>query len=130
MGGLSRRIAMSEQVPTPPPDVAKVQADLQDVIQRMRTARHLDPSLQQRLADLLEELRKAIQATPEPSAELLHVAQSAAQLAQHLHRQEKHGMLASAKAQLQRTIAHAEVEAPRVTDLARRLIDALANIGI
>src|SRR5436190_21671732 len=109
---------MAEQVPTPPPDITKVQAELQEVAKLMRTARHLDPSIKRRLADLLEELGKAINAADSPSPEMLHVAQSAAQLAQNLQQQEGKGMLAAARDQLQQTIAHAEVEAPQITELA------------
>jgi hypothetical protein len=121
---------MSEQHSSPPPDLSKVQAELQEVAQAMNTARHLDPTIQQRLAELLKELEKVIQTTPAPSPELLHLAQSTSQLAQNLHQQTEKGMLAATRKRLQRAIAHAEVEAPLVADLARRLIDALANIGI
>src|SRR5436190_687617 len=113
---------MSEQVPTPPLDVAKVKAELQEVAQRMKNARHLDPAIKQRLMDLLKELEKAIHDTPTPSPELIQVAQSAAQLAKHLHEQEEEGILAAAKDRLQGAIVLAEVEAPLVTNLARRLI--------
>jgi hypothetical protein len=116
---------MSEQFPRPEPDVAQAQTELRAVADHLRGANHLSPADQQKLADLLVELSGAL---GPPSAEMIHVAQSATQLAQHLHQEEK-GPPAAALEQLQRALARVGANAP-VTVIARRLIDALADIGI
>jgi hypothetical protein len=112
------------------PGVAKLQAELREAAQSLRAAEHLEPADQRSLADLLEELSQAINTAAAPSAEMLHVGQSAAQLAQHLHQHEEKKLLVAAKENLQRAMARAEAAAPQVVQLAGKLIDALANMGI
>jgi hypothetical protein len=106
-----------------------VQADLHEVAQLLRQADHLDRQVQERLADLLDELKGAVSATSFPSPELLHVAQDATQIAHRLQRQEQ-GSGAPARERLQRSLARVEMQAPTAADFARRLLETLANLGI
>src|SRR5437867_3707152 len=76
--------AMPEQPSSPPPTAARVQAGLQELAQRLRQADHLEPEAQQALASLVEELSQTLTRPEVPSAEMAHLAASAAQLAQAL----------------------------------------------
>jgi len=114
---------------TQPPDAAQLQTELHEVAGRLRQSQHLTPAQQEELADLLDELSGALRATQPLSPEMLHVAQTAAHLAQHLHNQDG-GLLSSLRERLEQTALQVETQAPLLVGITRRLIDALANIGI
>lgn len=109
---------------------AQVQASIHEVAQLLRTAHHLGPEAQEALADLMDELGKLVNPDAVPSAETAHLAESTAHLARALHERHDEGVLATAKERLQSAAARAEVEAPLAAGLVRRVIDALANLGI
>jgi hypothetical protein len=59
-----------------------------------------------------------------------HLAQSSDELARAIHDPEDAGVLTAARLRLEEAAARAETEAPVATGVVRRLIDALAGIGI
>lgn len=120
---------MNETTPGRPIDAAQVQAELHEVAERVRQARHLARPAQQRLADLLDEVTGAVSLAA-PSAEMLHIAQTAKSLAAQLHESQHVPLAAAAREQLRRTVARLEVQAPVAADFARRLLDALTDLGI
>jgi hypothetical protein len=108
---------------------AAVRAKLQEIVPLLRSARHIEPEVQQVLADLVDELIRVMDPNA-PPAEAAHLAESSAQLAQVLHRKHHSGLIAAARDRLEAAATRAEAEAPVATGLARRLIDTLANLGI
>ncbi len=122
---------MADETPMNQPDAAKVRTDLHEVARLLRTTSHLDAHVQQELANLLDELSQAIQANTAAPDEMLHLAQSATQLARELHQPQEAAKLEPAKARLQQALARVESALPgAVADLARRFIDTLTNLGI
>jgi hypothetical protein len=121
---------MPEQPPAGSPAPSDVQARLRDLAQRLRATEHLDPETQQELADLLEEMSQTVATHAAPSPELTHLADSTAHLAQALHQEQDAGLLARARERLEEAVVRAETGAPVAAGLARRLIDALSNLGI
>jgi hypothetical protein len=119
---------MKEQA-QPVPEAGTVHAELQEVAALLRQASHLEPAVQQRLAEVVEDFGRAIRPDAAPSAEMIHLAQDLAQLVRSLHRQEE-APLRTAGKRLRQAIARVEAQSPFVTEIVRRLLDALANIGI
>ena len=115
---------MSE--PQPSDSVAKFHA----VAQLLREAHHLGPEAQRELADLLDELGAALASDAVPPAEKAHLADSAAHLVRALHQQHDEGLWGRARHRLEQAIVAAEAQAPVAAGVARRLVDALANLGI
>jgi hypothetical protein len=120
---------MSDSSSMSPETAAAVRARLQEVVPLLRTARHIEPEVQQALANLVDELVRVMDPNA-PAAETGHLAESTAHLVQALHRRHHGGLIASAKERLEEAATHAVAEAPVATGLARRLIDTLANLGI
>jgi hypothetical protein len=121
---------MPESPQSKPPAVPDVQARLQDVARLLRQTSSLDLESQNALAELVDELSKALQAARVPPTEVTHLAESTAHLAEALHHQHGRGLLGGARDRLERALTNAEVKAPVAVGLARRLLDALANLGI
>lgn len=96
----------------------------------LRSAEHLEPAAQRELADLLDELSKALANEGKASAESAHLAESAAHLAQTLQHQPHASLLGAARRRLEESAARAEAEAPMATGIVRRLLAALADLGI
>jgi hypothetical protein len=121
---------MPEEPPSEPQTRAQVQASLHELAQVLREAHHLEPEAQAALADLVDELGKAL--TPEAiaSSETAHLASSAASLGRALHPEQNPGLLSAAKQRLEQATLRAEAEAPVAAGVARRLLDTLANLGI
>jgi hypothetical protein len=115
---------MAEQ----PSDAPRV--NLQEVAQKLRKADHLEPEAQQALADLLDELAKALPPAGPASPEENHLAASAAHLAKTLHQRKGTGALAAAIERFETSVARAEAKAPIASGIAHRIIEALANLGI
>lgn len=122
---------MSE-APTPEPSpwpAEAIKGHLLECARRLREADHLDPPSQEALADLIVELVGALD--PSVSSErTAHLAECSAGLAKALHERHETGLVTAAKHRLEAAAARAEAEAPVATGLARRLIDALAGIGV
>jgi hypothetical protein len=109
--------------------VPDIQARLHAVAQLLQESPSLDPASQRALAELVDELSKAIRADQVPPAELAHLAENTARLAESLHHHDQ-GLLARMRDGFEKAAVNAEVYAPRLTGLAQRLLDALANLGI
>lgn len=119
---------MSEPTSPSPETTERVRADLLKLVPRLREAHHIGPEAQEALADLVEELVRLLDPAA-PSSQAEHLAETSAHLLQAV-RQQHVGLLASAKDRLEEAAARAEAEAPVATGLARRLVDALAGLGI
>ncbi|QDV33088.1 DUF4404 family protein [Tautonia plasticadhaerens] len=122
---------MSQATPPPadPEHLARLRTDLVESARLLRDAHHLDPEERARLAELIDELGQALDpaAPPETAA---HLASSASALARALHERRDEGLLSSTRARLDEAAAHAEAEAPFATQVVRRFLDLLAQIGI
>lgn len=102
---------------------------LQDLGQLLAQADHLEPEMQQQLAELVQELGQAMQGGElEPSA-VAQLSDSTAQLTDALRAQHQ-GLLSTARDGLERLVVDAEGRAPVATGFAERLIDVLSNLGI
>ncbi len=121
---------MAEQ-PTPSPNrAADVQGKLRELSRRLREADSLEPEAQRELADLMSELANTLNPAGLQSAEATHLADSAAHLADVLHRPHDAGLLAAAKTRLEESIIRAESKAPLASGFARTFLEILANLGI
>jgi hypothetical protein len=120
---------MSEQPIASPQEIGQIKSELHELAQRIRGARHLEPGVQQAIADLLDELRGELDATSLNSVHATHLAQAVAQLARSLHEQDT-GLLVRAKERIEEAIARAEAESPVIAGVVRRFVDALASIGL
>jgi hypothetical protein len=119
------------------PSVPEVRARLRDTARLMRESAAVDPDVRQAVADLLDELDRALAAPAgdpaalgTPPAEVARLAEGATHLAEALHRGHDRGILATARDRLERLVLQAEARAPTAVGLAQRLIDALATLGI
>jgi hypothetical protein len=121
---------MADQ-PTPDtPSAAEVRARLHEVARRLNTSRHLDPDTRRTLAELVDELSRLLESAQVPPAEVARLAESTAHLAESLHHRHDQGLLGSARSGFEQAVASAQAHAPFATGLARRLLEALANLGI
>jgi hypothetical protein len=107
-----------------------VQASLHAIAEVLRQPRPLDPEAREALAALVDELGTSLAAAPIPPAEVAHLADSTAKLVQAVHHQAAPKLLAAARDRFERAILAVESQSPLAAGLARRLLDALANIGI
>jgi hypothetical protein len=121
---------MAEEIPADPQAVAQIKMDLQELARLLRTAGHLEPDAQQTLASLLEELGDELEVSGLPSTQKAHLAETVGRAARALHEQQHAGLLAATKDRLHEAACRAEAEAPVATGIVRRIIDALAGIGI
>jgi hypothetical protein len=110
--------------------VPEIQARLQAVAHLLEDSSSLDPVSGRALAELLDELSRAIQSAQVPPAEMAHLAESTARLAESLHYQHDRGVLGSVRDRFEQAAVNAETHAPLATGLARRLLETLANLGI
>jgi hypothetical protein len=120
---------MTEPTQPVPETAAAVRAQLQRIVAKLRSTRHIEPEVQQALADLVDELIRVMDPNA-PAAEAAHLAESSAHLVDALDRKHHPGLIAAARDRLEEAATRAEAEAPVATGLARRLIDTLANLGI
>src|SRR5260370_40847615 len=117
---------MPEEPPSEGQPGAHIRASLHELAQVLREAHHLEPEAQEALADLVDELGKALMPTAIASSETAHLANSAASLARALHEEQNPTLLSAAKQRLQQAALRAEARAPMATGIARRLLDTLA----
>jgi hypothetical protein len=113
-----------------PPSPAGIEAGLHYVAQLLRRGEPFPPEAQQALADLVDELARALHPMALPSAEAAHLSDSMVHLVQALRQGHDTGLLAAARDRVERAIVSAETHAPVVAGIARRLIETLSNIGI
>jgi hypothetical protein len=120
---------MAEQDPIGPGEPRPVRETLRELARALRQVDRLGPEERAELAALVEELAGAIDpaAAPELAA---HLQESSAHMLHELHHREHDaGLLASARERLDAAASRARARAPVVTDVLRRLIDALGGIG-
>jgi hypothetical protein len=118
---------------TPEPGASagpKIQERLHDIAQLLRLSSSIDPETQRTLAELVDELSKALQGANLPLAEVTHLAETTSHLAESLHQQQDRGFLARMRDRLEQAVSNAEIHAPTAVGLARKLLEELANIGI
>ena len=121
---------MSGQPESEVPSAQAMQTRIHDVAQMLRGSRSVSRDVQNSLAELLDELSVVLNTPNAPPAEVAHLAESAAQLAQTLHDRRDEGLVEKARERLGVALIQAESHAPIAVGLARRVIDALAGIGI
>jgi hypothetical protein len=121
-----RRTAVPEQPPAGP---SAVSAGLHRIAQALREGPPLGPEAQRALAALIDELGNALPAAEPPTPEMEHLAGTTAEFVHALHRRET-GRLAAARDRLEQAILGIEAQAPLTAGVARRVLDALANLGI
>ncbi len=112
------------------PGVPELRARLEEVANTLRQSDALKPASQAALAELIEELSKTLNTQAVAPAEVTHLAESTAHLAEALHQRRDSGFLARARESLERAVTNAEARAPLTVGLARRLLETLANVGI
>lgn len=111
-------------------NVPPIQVKLHELAEEVRAAQHLEPQAQEALADLVDELSKALTPTVIASSETAQLADTAASLARALHQQHNPTLLSAAKQRLEQAAIRAEAKAPVATGIVRRLLDVLADLGI
>jgi hypothetical protein len=107
-----------------------IQASLHTIAEVLRDPHPLSPEVRQALAELMDELGALLASPSVPDEALGHLAQSTAHLVQAAHRRADEGLLAAARDRLEQAILGVERHAPLAAGIARRILDALANIGI
>lgn len=120
---------MSEPTSPGPDTSSLVREDLLKLAPLLREAHHIEPEVQEILADLVDELVRMVDPAV-PSTQSEHLAETSTQLMLALHRKQHVGLLTAAKERLEEAATRAETEAPVATGIARRLVDALAGLGI
>lgn len=113
-----------------PPTLDDVRKQLHSISEMLRQGDHLDDAAQKQVADLVEELSRALNATTVPSAEVAHLAESAANLARAIHERHDPGLLGAARERVDRAITAAEAESPMLAGLVRQFTELLASLGI
>src|SRR5438477_4419567 len=102
---------MPEPSKPSPPSVSELQDRLRGVAQTLRHSSTIDEDSRQALAELVEELNKALQAQSVPPAEVSRLAESTAHLAESLHHPKGKGLLGTAREGLERAAFEAESHA-------------------
>jgi hypothetical protein len=115
--------------PTPDPSLL-VSQRLHAVAVLLREAHHLGPEAQKELAEVVDELSRALDHTQLLPEEAAHLADSTGHLAEALRSQHDPGLLGSARDRLLEAAVAAETRAPSAAKLIRDVADALSNIGI
>jgi hypothetical protein len=112
------------------PSVPEIQDRLQAAAHLLRRKGPLDREAKTALAELVDELGRILETTAVPPAEVTLLAESTAHLAEALQQQQQRELPVSVRERLERAVVRAEAQAPVAVGLARRLLDALANLGI
>src|SRR5262252_2895619 len=94
---------MAEQPPT---------VNLHELAQKLREADHLGPEAQVAIADLLDELAKALPPAGAAPVEAAHLGESASHLAEALRQRHEAGALSAALERFKTAVARAEAKAP------------------
>jgi hypothetical protein len=118
--------------PLPPESSASsgVRASLHVIAEILRDPHPISHEVREVLAAFVDELGETLTSSTAPPAEVAHLADSAVQLVRAVNRKEAPGILASARDRLDAAILAAQTKNPLTAGLVRRLLDALADIGI
>jgi hypothetical protein len=106
-----------------------VQASLQAVARLLREPHPLSAEAQEALAGYIDELSALLAAPEAPPEAVRHLAESTVHLVEAVHHRDE-GLVTAARGRLEQAILGAEAQAPVAAGVARRVLDALANIGI
>jgi hypothetical protein len=107
-----------------------VETNLHNLAELLRKTAHLEPKAQQALAEIVDELAKALHSAPISNQEMIPLTQSTADLIHALHQRRDETVISTARDRLSRSILGVENQAPVVAQIAGRLLDALASSGI
>jgi hypothetical protein len=121
---------MPEQPPSGPSVPPSVQASLHAVAEVLRDPHPLSLEAREALAALVDELGNLLVMPGAPPEAVAHLADSTAHLVQAVHRRADEGILVGARDRLEQAILGVESHAPLAAGIARRVLDALAGIGI
>jgi hypothetical protein len=113
-----------------PTSLPAIQAQLRDIAAKLTITDNIEPESLGILAELVGELNRLLAQTEPPPTEVMHLAASTAHLAEQLHRRSEEGVLAKARDRLEAAVISAEGHAPLAVAIARRLLDALVDLGI
>ncbi|MCI0462934.1 MAG: DUF4404 family protein [Gemmataceae bacterium] len=112
------------------PTVSGVEARLHDVARLLRESDAVDPESRRTLAELVDELGRALRSAQVPPTEVAHLAETTAHLTESLHHRHERGRLGAARDRLEEAVAGAEARHPFAAGLARRVLEALTDLGI
>ncbi len=121
---------MSDSSGSQPPALPALLARLEEVAALLRQPGALDHETKEALADLVTELSQAIKTSGVPGPALVDLAHNTAGLAESLHQETNPGLLGGARNRLADAVLEIDVHHPVMAGVLRRLLDALANIGI
>ena len=127
---MKRKATHAGDTPSEPAGRARDPGRLQNVARLLRESPSIDPESHRTLAELVDELTRALETKTVPPAEVTHLAESTAHLAENLHQQQEKELPVTVTDRLSRAALNAEAHAPIAAGLAHRLLEALANIGI
>jgi hypothetical protein len=105
-------------------------ASLHAVARALRETPHLGREARQALADFLDALENPETTAAASPTDMHLLTDRAAHLLHALHHQHDAGVLATARDRLEEAVVRAEAAAPVTAGAFRRLLDALANIGV
>jgi hypothetical protein len=111
-------------------DPAEVPSRLHEIASLLRGTHHFGPEVQRALAELADEMANLLDPNTKASPEATRLVESTAHVVEALHQEQPTGPQSAARGRLEKLIAEIEGRAPRTVDFARRLLDALANLGI
>ncbi len=109
---------------------AQVQTHLHTISRLLRETRHVGPESQALLADLVDELGKALASADVPNEEIARLTEGATHLAQAVHAEDQPGVLQAAEERLENAAVALEAKAPTLVGITRRLAEMLSNLGI
>jgi len=108
----------------------EVQEQLHAVAQLLREAHKLGPEAQALLADLVDELGRALETTDVPHEEISSLTKTTSEVVQAVHDEPAPGMIEAAEERLERAAVVIESRAPALANLTRRLAEMLSDLGI
>jgi hypothetical protein len=105
-------------------------AILHSTAQTLGATKHLTPAAQKALANLVEELGKALASANASGEEVGRLAEGVALLNQAIADQENREHSKRARERLEESICLAEAKHPFLTSLAQQFLNILAELGI
>src|SRR5439155_25128261 len=98
------RFPMSKPSSRESPAQLGVEANLHHLAELLRKTAHLEPKSQEAMAEIVEELAKALHSAPIPAQEIMPLAHSTAELVHALHQRHDATVLSAARARMSRSI--------------------------
>ena len=121
---------MSEPSKENPTAATNVHEHLHTIARLLRDARHLSPEAQDLLAELVDELGRALEANTVPPAELGRLTDQVAALLRAAKPGAEEGLMGQIQDRVDQAATSLESRAPMLTGLTRRLIETLTELGI